>query len=82
MDYQQLNKNMKGMNTKKTILFWWEHLEGENDLKSFYECIDPSIAITEKTEGNKKELCLSKSTWKYNLELVFLGTECVTIVYF
>ena len=87
MNYQQLNKDMKGMNTKKSILFWWEQLgyiteKNRDDLASFYQCIDPSITITEKKERERKEIYLKKPTWKYKLKLVFLGTECVNIAYF
>jgi len=84
MNYKELNKDMKGMNTKKSILFWWEQLsfiiKRIDDLQSFYRCIDDSIKIEELYYTEKtKELILSKSTWKYELKLSFINKECVSI---
>ena len=84
MNYKELNKDLKGMNTKRSILFWWKHLgfitKRINDLQSFYRCIDDSIKIEELYHTEKiKELILSKSTWKYNLKLSFVNNKCIRI---
>jgi len=88
MNYEELNKDMKGMNTKKSILFWWKQLghitKRINDLQSFYRCIDlKSIKIEEVYIGEKsKQIFLGKKTWKYTLLLYFRNNECYKIVGF
>jgi len=84
MNYKELNKDLKGMNTKRSILFWWKQLgfitKRINDLQSFYRCIDDSIKIEELYHTKKiKELILSKSTWEYELKLSFVNNECIKI---
>jgi len=85
MTYKELNKELKGMNTKKSILFWWKQLgfitNRINDLKSFYKCIDDSIKIEEVYNGEKsKQIFCGKKNWKYTLLLYFRNNECYRIV--
>ena len=66
MNYEELNKEMKGMNTKLTILFWWQQAgkiaKEMNDLESFYKCIDKSIKVIELHISDRtKELKLIKT---------------------
>jgi len=85
MTYKELNKELKGMNTKKSIFFWWKQLgfitNRINDLRSFYKCIDDSIKLEETYVDKKiKLIFLGKKTWKYTLLLYFRNNECYKIV--
>jgi len=85
MTYKELNKDLKGMNTKKSILFWWKQLshitKRINDLQSFYRCIDfNSIKVSELYHTKKhKDLILGKSNWKHSVILHFVNKECIRI---
>jgi len=83
MNYRELNEDMRGMNTKKSILFWWKHLgfikDRINDLKSFRNCIDKHIKVEEEVKSDFIILKLNKFNWKYPLILFFHNKECVSI---
>jgi len=84
MNYRELNRDLKGMNTKKSILFWWKQLgfitERIHDLQSLYKCIDDSIKVEELYKNETtKYIILDKQNWKYKMWLLFINKECVSI---
>ena len=78
------------MKTKGNIVNWWCNLgnlypnKENNDLKDFYQKIDPCVNIEVENFPNAKVpqriLTLTKPRWKYPIDLWFFNDgECVKI---